>query len=306
MNCQLSTVNPFYTDFSYTTAIPYEAGVTRRDPSPVIRVNDTYHVWYTKAYVDDTGYFGSVWYATSPDGHRWTEHHEAIATGPNGSWDANGVFTPTILVADKQYYLFYTAVPKPFDSDNGGPNSTPTAIGTAYADSPDGPWMKYDENPVLKPGTGREPDSHRLDDACLIVRNHQYWLYYKGRQKGLTPAETKMCLALAGRPAGPYTKYENNPILPSGHEVCVWPHGNGVVALISPCGPEANTVQYSEDGIHFTRMAIVAPPRAPGPYRADNYRDGAGPGITWGLCHDIHSEDRPFLLRFACTLTSTP
>ncbi len=41
-------------------------------------------------------------------------------------------------------------------------------------------------------------------------------------------------------------------------------------------------------------------PTAPGPYRADRFRGGPGPGISRGLCHDAHSADRPFLLRFDC------
>jgi predicted GH43/DUF377 family glycosyl hydrolase len=292
----------FDTEFSYEVALDYEPGITRRDPSPVIKVDELYYVWYTKATVDSSGYYGTIWYATSPDGHEWTERGEAISTGADDAWDGNGVFTPTTLVAEGKYYLFYTAVPKPFDNDNGGPNGTPTAIGVAMADSPDGPWVKFDGNPILRPGTGDDVDSHRVDDACLIVRNGQYWLYYKGRRKGLSPAETKMCLAISDSPTGPYVKSKLNPIIPSGHEVCVWPHREGVAAMISPCGPEANTIQYSPDGLHFTRRARVVPPSAPGPYRADNYREGWGPGITWGLCHDVRSADRPFLLRFECDL----
>lgn len=294
----------FDTEFTYRTAIPYEPGVTRRDPSPVIRVGSTYYVWYTKATVDPSGYYGVVWYATSPDGCEWTERGEAIPTGPDDAWDGNGVFTPTTLVVGSTYYLFYTAVPKPFDNDNAGPNGTPTAIGVAVADTPDGPWVKFSGNPNLRPGTGDAVDTHRVDDACLIVRDDKYWMYYKGRQKGLTPAETKTCLAVADHPTGPYEKSPLNPIIASGHEVCVWPHGHGVAAIIAPCGPDANTIQYSVDGLHFRRVADVHPPSAPGPYREDNYTEGPGPGITWGLCQDTRSADRPFLLRFECDLRS--
>lgn len=296
-------MNPeFQTDFIYEVAIGYEPGVTRRDPSPIIRVSDRYYVWYTKATVDSTGYYGSVWYAVSPDGHNWTEQGEAIPTGSNTDWDGNGVFTTTTLIAEGKYYLFYTAVPKPFDNDNGGPNGTSTALGMAVSDSPDGPWTKFEGNPILRPSTGNAIDSHRVDDACLIVKDSKYWLYYKGRQKGLSPAETKMCLATSVFPTGPYEKSLLNPIIPSGHEVCVWPHRQGVAAMIAGCGPQANTIQYSSDGLHFHRVAEIHSPSAPGPYREDNYADGSGPGITWGLCQDTCSADRPFLLRFDCSL----
>jgi hypothetical protein len=41
--------NEFYTRFRYKpiTGIGYEKGVSRRDPSTIIRVGDLYYVWYT-------------------------------------------------------------------------------------------------------------------------------------------------------------------------------------------------------------------------------------------------------------------
>ncbi|NOY80769.1 MAG: family 43 glycosylhydrolase [Kiritimatiellaeota bacterium] len=293
--------------FRYSPAIPYEPGVTRRDPSPVVQLHGVYHVWYTRATHDSSGYFGEVWHASSPDGRRWTEQGPALRPGPPGAWDSNGVFTPTILLAQGRCYLFYTAVPAPFDNDRGGPRGTPTALGAAVADTPDGPWRKFHRNPILIPSSApAAPDSHRVDDACLIVRNGQYWLYYKGRQSGKTPGETVMCLAVARDPLGPYVKSPANPIIRSGHEVCVWPQGSGVAALVSRCGPEGGTLQYSPDGIHFAATARVDPPAAPGPYRADGFLSGSGPGIRWGLCHDAHSADRPFLLRFDCERQTRP
>jgi len=294
------------TSFTYQIAIDYEPGITRRDPSPVIKVGPLYYVWYTRATVDASGYYGSVWCASSPDGHAWTERGEAIPTGPDGTWDSNGVFTPTTLVTPDAYYLFYTAVPKPFDNDNGGPNGTHTAIGAAVSSSPDGPWQKIATNPLLQPGTGDELDTHRVDDACFIVRDGKYWMYYKGRQKGLSPAQTRMFLAQSNTPTGPYKKSPLNPIIDSGHEVCVWPHGNGIAAILSPTGPQGSTLQYSSDGLHFSKTASIhpGPPSAPGPYRTDNYTENQGPGITWGLCQDVSTKDRPFLLRFDCHMES--
>jgi len=236
---------------------------------------------------------------TLPDGKEWTERGEAVGKGGNGDWDENGVFTPTILIAEGRYYLFYTAVPKPFKQENP---PTPTAIGVAIADSPNGPWTKYDGNPVLNTGEPGEWDSCRVDDSCLIVRDGKYCLYYKGRQLGLSPAETKMGLAISDSPTGPYIKHPSNPVFASGHEVCVWPHGEGIAALVSPTGPEGSTVQYSSDGIHFTRKARVKPPSAPGPYRTDAFADVSyGDGITWGICQNAR-EKRPFLMRFDCDL----
>lgn len=292
----------FSTGFTYRTAIPSEPNVSRRDPSPVILVENTYHVFYSKSTHDPSGYFATVWHATSPDGLTWTECGEAILAGGPADWDGNGVFTPTALIADGRFWLYYTAVPHPFDNDDGGPQGTPTAIGVAWAESPYGPWRKFDRNPVLTTSESGF-DSHRVDDACLIVRNGEYWLYYKGRERGLSPAETKMGLSVARHPTGPFIKHPENPVLNSGHEICVWPHGTGIAALIAPVGPDGRSIQYSEDGIHFRRMASFDNvPAAPGPYREDRYEDVEwGPGVSWGLCH-CPKEEWPYLLRFDCNL----
>ena len=191
-----------------------EEGVMRRDPSDIIKVGDLYHVWYTKG-AQNSGYDATIWYATSADGHTWTEQGEALARGPQGSWSEQSVFTPNILVARGRYWLFYTGVPKPFF--NQGPRITKTAIGVAVSDSPSGPWNTFQGNPILKASEDpRDFDSMRVDDACLIVRDGKYWLYYKGRQWDNTPRNTKLGVAIADRPEGPYVKHASNPIVPGG------------------------------------------------------------------------------------------
>ncbi len=58
------------TTFTYDEAkgIGHETGCTRRDPSDVIKVGDTYYLYYTKVSGRAPGYWGTVWYATSKDG----------------------------------------------------------------------------------------------------------------------------------------------------------------------------------------------------------------------------------------------
>ena len=62
--------------FSYKEieGIGYEEGVTRRDPSDIIKVNDICYVYYTKVIGQSAGYWGDIWYATSTDdGNTWKE-----------------------------------------------------------------------------------------------------------------------------------------------------------------------------------------------------------------------------------------
>lgn len=283
--------------YSPLTGIGQEKGVMRRDPSDIIKVGDLYYVWYSKG-PQSHGYNATVWYATSSDGHAWTEKGEALARGPAGSWDEQSVFTPNILVAEGRYWLFYTAVPKPFVAN--GPNTTKTAIGMAVSDSPAGPWKKLAANPVLKVSENQEEfDSLRIDDACLIVRDGKYWLYYKGRQWNKSPAETKMGVARADKPDGPYVKHQGNPIIQGNHEVLVWPQGKGVAALIGTVGPKAITssILYAEDGLNFSKTHdVVHVPTAAGAYRPEAFTDSKqGEQIQWGVHIGNHKGSLPFI-----------
>lgn len=291
----------FTVTYSPAAGLGPEKGVMRRDPSDIIKAGDSFYVWYTQG-PQAHGYDATVWYATSKDGHVWTEQGEALARGPAGSWDEQSVFTPNILVAGGEYWLFYTAVPMPFS--NSGPNITRTAIGIAVADSPNGPWKKLDANPVLKASDDpKEFDSMRVDDACLLVREGKYWLYYKGRQWNNTPANTRMGVAVADRPEGPYKKHAGNPVIDGGHEVLVWLQGAGVVAMVN-LGPKgiARTLQYAPDGLEFSKLADLAEvPSAAGAYRPEAFTgSGRGKMPEWGIYIGTRKGFLPFLGRFDC------
>ncbi len=278
--------------------------VMRRDPSDIIRVGGLYYVWYTRGTTGvPHGYDATVWYATSPDGLEWTERGECVPRGPQGAWDEQSVFTPSILVAGGRYWLFYTAVPKPFTND--GNRVTKSAIGIAVADAPDGPWTKLDTNPVLP--TSDDPaafDSMRVDDACMVTREGRYWLYYKGRQWDGTPLETKLGVAVADHPEGPYVKHPANPVIPAGHEVMVWPQGRGVVALINYVGPAhlSRSMQYAPDGVTFSRVGPAhGVPNAAGFYRPEAFTDsGLGTWPEWGIQIQGQKGLLPGLSRFDC------
>lgn len=284
--------------YSAAEGIGPEKGVMRRDPSDIIEVDGLYHVWYSKGTIGP-GYDATVWYATSAEGLEWTEKGMALAKGRAGTWEGASVFTPNILVAEGRYWLFYTGTSREF-----GPGFNPDSkIGIAVSDSPAGPWERLDSNPALRNSDhAADFDSHLVDDACLIKRRGKYWLYYKGRQLGKSPAQTKMGLAIADEPQGPYVKHESNPVIPGNHEVLVWPQGNGVAALIGTTGPEewVRSIVYARDGVHFTRThAVKDVPHAAGAYRPEAFTDsGSGRRIGWGVHIGNRGGFLPFIERF--------
>lgn len=176
--------------YEVITGIGFEKNMTRRDPSDVIKVGDSYYVWYTKVdqnklpkkfrHMRTSGYVGNIYYAVSKDkGSSWTEKGQALGIGKPGTFDSFAVFTPNIVKFYGKYYLYYTGV-KPtkegeFYFENNSINDF-TAIGVAVADSPDGPFIRISEKPVLEVTprseiTGKQSpfDSYRIDDASLPI-----------------------------------------------------------------------------------------------------------------------------------------
>lgn len=297
------SVKFIYTDIS---GIGYEKGCTRRDPSDIIKVGDTWYVCYTKIYGRSPGYWGSVWCASSIDeGNTWKELGEVLEPGEKGMFDSQATFTPNILYANGKYYLYYTGV-KPTPGNEKGEfenNSTTdiTAIGVAVANSPEGPFSRIYDQPILKVSPEPEKfDSYRVDDAVLMFRNGLFRLYYKGRSRVHEkngPAHTQMGVAFSKYPEGPFTKLDK-PILSGSHEVMLWQQGMGVGALASL----SSTFEYAPDGIDFisNKLAVKVEnrPLAMGVFRKD-LTDSTikGEGLKWGISM-IMNGDECYLIRF--------
>lgn len=288
--------------FVYTniTGIGYEKGCTRRDPSDVIKVGDTWYVYYTKIFGQAPGYWGTVWCATSKDGgYSWKEQGEMLGVGEKNMFDSQATFTPNILFANGKYYLYYTGV-KPTPGNQKGEfenNSTTdiTAIGVAVSTSPNGPFARISNEPALKVSVEPEKfDSYRVDDAALLLRNGLFWLYYKGRSRvngESGPAHTQMGVAYSKNPEGPFTKFDH-PILSGSHEVMIWQEGTGIAALASI----SSTFEYAPEGIDFLTnklgVKVESRPVAPGSFRQDLTDPKIKQqGLKWGISMIMNGDE---------------
>ncbi len=334
------STSEFYTTFKYSriTGIGKEPGVTRRDPTTILRIGGAYYVWYTRrmtAHDRDQRNkpphraqdwqtpvydwdLAEIWFATSKDGFHWEEQGLAVGRGPREAYDGRSVFTPDVLMTDGRFYLYYQAVDYPYR------HRTRNSIGMAWAESPDGPWQRAEE-PVLRPGEPGEWlgeddsdrlrrygawDSHKVHDPFMLVREGKYWLYYKGQPMGWTTRYARGIgwgVAIADKPEGPFVKSALNPVTNSGHETCLFPYGEGVMAICGHDGPEKDTIQYAADGLNFEVLAHVAlPPLAAGPFAPDSYNNTRdGKGILWGLSHIATEEMKTgnsYIVRFDCNL----
>lgn len=287
-----------------------EEGIHRRDPSSILKIDDTYYVYYSKSYGEHVGFHSSdlsakvfpwdyteIWYATSKDTYTWEEQGVAVTRGKEGRYDARSVFTPKAMKYNGKFYIVYQTVEDPYV------NRVFENIAIAVSDSPKGPFVKS-EAPILRPTgdgewLGDEDnrfavakkggfDSHKVHDPLLFHYNNKFYLYYKGEPMGeevfMGGRETKWSVAIADDIMGPYVRSEYNPITNSGHETCLWKYKDGMATFLRTDGVEKNTLQFAEDGINFEIKSVIKwRPEASGPYRPDEIGDDPLDGMRWGL-----------------------
>lgn len=312
--------NELYTQFKYTQLEGLDnrnndGTITRRDPSRIVKVGDTYYVWYTLRntksickgadLANDTipsadWDLSDIGYATSKDGFTWTEQGVAVArpAKPNPGW--RSVSTPDVLVWKGKYYLYYQAF-----SEISGKRGDDCPVACSWADSPDGPWHATNEV-VVPNGPEGTWDQFSIHDPQPIVYKGKIYLYYKSDYNMKSDWIRSQGLAISDNPLGPFVKYEHNPVISSGHETELFRFKEGIAAILAKDGHEANTIQYSPDGINFDIASIVEmPPIAAGIYDPDAFTDTEyARGITWGLSHlNAWGPTRSFLLRFDCDLS---
>ena len=299
---ETEVVNFTYQDI---TGIGKDAVYNRRDNSDIIKVGDTYYIWYSRMDSPITpGYWATIWYATSKDeGHTWQEQGMALDLGKEGEFDSHSVFTPNILAHKEKYYLYYTGVKPTLGNKNkefeGNGTTDITAIGLAVSDSPEGPFVRVENNPVLEiSNVASDFDSFRIDDASLLVRDGKVCLFYKGRsisdgKQG--PKRTKMNAAYADQPEGPFKKHEGY-LLDKSHEVLIWNQNGGIVSLASL----SKTLYFSKDGEHFSVLqdGLKKIPMAPGLYRPHLENGNLATEVPgWGISM-IQKKGVTYLVRF--------
>ncbi|GAF01939.1 hypothetical protein JCM21142_1562 [Saccharicrinis fermentans DSM 9555 = JCM 21142] len=199
--------------------------------------------------------------------------------------------------------MYYTAVqPTPGRPEKIFENNSIndyTAIGLAIADSPDGPFIRAKNNPILEISSDSlDFDSYRIDDAAVLVKSNKIYLYYKGRSKvyGSKGARfTKMGVAMANEPEGPFVKH-SEPLIEKGHEVLIWQQNGGVASLASL----SKSIYFAKDGLHFVSAQdnLVNFPMAPGLYRP-HLEDGnvANEVPGWGISM-VQGKGFAYLLRY--------
>jgi len=163
----------------------------------VIRVGNTYKMWYTE------GTFPTLWIdsAASADGIHWTKNpgtalEPDAAYGQPNSWDGVGIYSPSVIYNGSAYWMWYT----------GGSKVTNLAT-IGYATSKDGvtfnSWTKSPDNPIVSQGPAGAWDSYdyiQYPDA--IVVDNGVMLYYSAIQRAANGTYVSEKIGLAQSPQG--------------------------------------------------------------------------------------------------------
>ncbi len=138
----------------------------------VIRVDDTYHLWY--GGYDDPLEANGIGHATSPDGVEWTMDpaNPVLTQGEPGAWDRWFWFpSPAVMYDGSEFHMWYAATA----------STSGDIIQGGYATSPDGSaWTKYEGNPVLDVGPPGSWDDDQVRPATVILDDETYKMWYSG------------------------------------------------------------------------------------------------------------------------------
>jgi predicted GH43/DUF377 family glycosyl hydrolase len=111
--------------------------------------------------------------ATSQTNFKKYSGNPVLTAGPAGSWEADMVFSGSVLYHNSKYHMWY-----------GGGKGSVGSIGYAYSD--DGiAWTKYSGNPVLVPGDSSAFDAS-LGGGYVLFYSGKFHMWYNGTHSGVT------------------------------------------------------------------------------------------------------------------------
>ena len=279
----------------------YEPGFSYADPSNILRIDGVYHVWYVRwawqgvepcqgqgvmeaNSVEWNTTMGTpnridICLAVSRDGHAWEDRGPVLPPSPRAAWHECARHAPHVVEVDGKYYLMFSS----FYGDYSEEGLTGEKhFGVAVSDDPAGPFEHIGDRPVFSPSPEEGAFDHYLiDDPCVIRRNGELWMYYKGRPQAIG-GQCWLGLARAEEMTGPWTRVQNTPVCElDWHTACVWPHGSGLAGMV-----DWNCMAYSSDGLSFRAGAKL--PREicdSGVYRPAALSGGeSSHGLPWGIC----------------------
>ncbi len=135
--------------------------------------------------------------------------HQSVIMPPRGDgfWDGDCTHNPTVIRSDGRYYIYYMGNHGDGTYWNHRNNQR---IGVAVADSPSGPWTRFDKPLIDVSPDPDAPDALMIANPSVTPRpDGGYLMIYKAvSSKGEMPkgGQVTHLVATSDSPAGPFTK----------------------------------------------------------------------------------------------------
>lgn len=143
------------------------------DTPAVVRVADTYFLYYFGQRASGSVDGSSIGLATSSDGleYRRAGKGPVLEPGPPGSWDSRWVESPTVIhnAGNGRWLMWYSGMSPEWKASVG------------LATSTDGVhWQKHPANPILTPGPEDSWDDYWAAVPTVVRFRSGLWLFYSG------------------------------------------------------------------------------------------------------------------------------
>nr|MDO8083211.1 hypothetical protein [Candidatus Sigynarchaeum springense] len=153
------------------TVIPTGVNNHVNDPS-VVKVNDTYYMYYTVAPVAE---LDEIWLATSNDSLSWAVQGQVIGPAVTG-WTSLKVGRPSVLFEGGEFKMWYDGSEE--DPANPGQVRPGTGRHIGYATSPDGlVWTEWPGNPIFNHSGAI--DVEHVDDKYVVVEESGSGIWWR-------------------------------------------------------------------------------------------------------------------------------
>jgi len=233
-------------------AIGHDPRKWQSDPSRVIFHDGKYHFWMIDGFDWKIGRIpknGKSWilYANSIDGKNW-KAVDYVPLGPKGSCYDLGIEQANVLYHEGRFYLFSLGLTTNVEKYG----AREAGIFCLTADKPEGPWRQIGDVLVAPSRDGFSFDTDMVVNPRHVFFKGRWFMYYKGARKG---EPTDNGVAIADALAGPYRKYEGNPLL-YGHGHFAWRYKHGIIMVNFDAYYEKNYVRilWTEDGLRFVPL----------------------------------------------------
>lgn len=232
LTCAAGTALPQTGNNNVVQGAGYELRLGKADRKSVLK-SDSYYTWGASPVKGDDGKY-HLFYSRWKKEYgflAWVTHSEiahAVADRPEGPytfsdltlpargaqyWDGLNTHNPTIHRFNGKYYLYYTG--NTGDGRNMKKSLNPThrnnqRIGVAVADSPYGPWKRYDKPLIdVSADTTAYDALMTANPSVTQMADGKYLMVYKAvgkKKKGTWGGPVVHLCAISDSPTGPFIK----------------------------------------------------------------------------------------------------